>query len=164
MTDQNTSITPAAPSTPAEATARLDVLTADPAWAGKLLSGSGPVVKEFQDLMKMKTAGDPIASILDGTAVSPLIETVTDGKLTTYKQMLGVEQLREAGVGDEGIRQLFEGKPVSKAEYDAVAAMRADCLGDADWTKKLLAGDRATRREFTLMNIVLVGGFKEAAA
>ena len=50
-----TSYTPAAtPATPAEAGAKLDALSKDSDWASKVLTGSGPHVREFNDLIGQK--------------------------------------------------------------------------------------------------------------
>jgi hypothetical protein len=155
------SYTPAAiPATPAEAGARLDSLLATPEWASQLTSGSGPHVREFSDLMAAKSGTDRLGQIIAGTAEVPMIETVTAGQLSTYNQMLSAADLREIGVSDSAIRQLFEGKPVSRVEHDAVKALKADRLSDKEWRAKYLANDRAAVRDMALMNTVIVGGFE----
>jgi hypothetical protein len=78
--------------------------------------------------------------------------------------MISAADLREIGVGDLAIRQVFEKRPVSRAEHDAVKALKADRLSDKEWRAKFLAGDRAAVRDMALMNIVIVGGHNEERA
>jgi len=152
--------------TPAEASAKLDSLTADPAWTGQLFAGNGPTVREFQDLVAKKFEGNPLDHIVAGTPgfEPPMIETVTDGKLSTRNQMISAAALRDIGVSPEAIKQAFSGQQETREVYDAVKNLKADRLGDKEWVAKLLAGDRAAVREMMLMNIVLVNGFQEKAA
>jgi hypothetical protein len=110
--------------------------------------------------MAAKAGTDRLGQIIAGTAEVPMIETVTAGQLSTYNQMLSAADLREIGVSDSAIRQLFEGKPVSRAEHDAVKALKADRLSDKEWRAKYLANDRAAVRDMALMNTVIVGGFE----
>lgn len=160
MTEQ-----PAAPATAAEAAARLDILSADAAWSAKVLAGHGPAVREFQDLVAKKSGGDKLDQIIAGTAEVPPFETVMGGELSTHNQMLTAGDLRDVGLSDGAIRQVFENKPVSRAEYDAVKRLHGDRLKDADWTKKLLGGDKVAHRDLLLMQVVLnAGPEKEKAA
>lgn len=152
-----------------EAAAKLSELMADKAWAAKLLSGDGPQVKEFAQLMAAKSGsageGDRLDQIIAGTIADPApFETVTNGQLTTRNQITSAEALRDLGVSPGAIRQVFEAKPSSRADYDAVRNLKADRLGDQDWIKRYLAGDRTAVRDMALMNIVLVGGYKEEKA
>ena len=153
------SYTPGAtPATPAEASARLDTLAKNSDWASGVLTGSGPHVREFQELVAKKSGGDKLDQILTGTIEPPLFETVMPGELSTRNVMTSVADLREIGLEDATIRQVVEGKPVSRAEHDAVKALKADRLSDKEWRAKFLAGDRAAVRDMALMNIVIVGG------
>lgn len=152
--------------TPEQAGAKLAELSAKPEWAGKLISKAdgGAEKREFATLMAAKSGGSSsLDKIIAGTAEAPLVDLVTDGKLSVRNQMISAEGLREMGVGDDAIRQVFESKPVSKAEHDAAVTLRADCLANPEFTKKLLAGDRVAARNLALMNIVIIGGFREAA-
>jgi hypothetical protein len=144
-------------------TDRLNALKADPKWTQNLLAGGGAQVRELHEVLTAKAGGDAIGQIIDGTAKLPEFETLTNGELSTYKQMVAAAHLREIGVPDNSIRQLLEGKPVSKAEYAAVAKLKADRMGDAEFVKKWLAGDRQAHIEMTQIGIVLAGGFKDAA-
>ena len=155
-----TSYTPAAtPATPAEAGAKLDALSKNQDWASKVLTGSGPHVREFNDLIAKKSGSDKLDQILNGTIEPPILETVMPGELSTRNVMTSVADLREIGLEDAAIRQVVEGKPVSKTEFDAVKRLHADRLGNPEWTAKLLKGGASERRELTLMQVVLAGGW-----
>jgi hypothetical protein len=147
--------------TPAQ---KLDALTADPKWVQQLLTGGGVQMRELQEVLQAKSAGgDQIGQIIDGVAKPSELETVTGGALTTHKQMVAAAQLREDGIPDASIRQLLEGNPVSKEEYNAVAKLKAERLGDPEYVKRWLAGERKQVIEMTQIGIVLAGGFKDAA-
>jgi len=152
--------------TPAAAAAKLDSLIASPEFRTKLLAAGAAETREFHELMATKSRGgaDKLDQVIAGTAEVPLVELVTAGQLSTHNQMISAAALREIGVGDLAIRQVFEGKPVSRTEHDAVKALRADRLSDKEWRAKFLAGDRAAVRDMAHMNIVIVGGFEEKAA
>ena len=156
-----TSYTPAAtPATPAEAGAKLDALSKNQDWASKVLTGSGPHVTELKDLIAKKSGTDRLGQILDGTFEAPILETTINGELSSYKVATMVADLREVGLDDATIRQAVEGSPVAKAEYDAVKRLHADRLSNQEWISKLLKGAAAERRELTLMQTVLAGGYK----
>ena len=125
-----------------------------------MLTGSGPHVREFQELVAKKSGGDKLDQILTGTIEPPLFETVMPGELSTRNVMTSVADLREIGLEDATIRQVVEGSPVAKAEYDAVKRLHADRLSNQESISKLLKGAAAERRELTLMQTVLAGGYK----
>ena len=145
------------PPTPAEATAQLEKLKADPEWTARYLAGNGPEGKQFRDLMAIKSGADTIDRIIGGTIEPPQMETVIGGQLSIRNQVGVAADLKQLGISDAATRQLFEGKPVPKAEYDAVERLRADLFSNSDWVKKYL-GDREARRTMTLINIVRAGG------
>jgi hypothetical protein len=152
------------PATPAAAAAKLDSLVANPDFRTKLLAAGAAETRQFHELMAAKSGGDKLDQVIAGTAEVPLVELVTAGQLSTYNQMISAADLREIGVGDLAIRQVFEKRPVSRAEHDAVKALKADRLSDKEWRAKFLAGDRAAVRDMALMNIVIVGGHNEEMA
>ena len=157
--------TEVAPAPPTEAAARLDALTLDKDWCAKVLSGSGSQVRELHELIAKKSGVDKLDQIIAGTAAAPMLETVTGGALTIHNQMLAAQGLREAGLSDATIRQAFENKPVSKAEFDLVQRLHKERLGNAEWVARLLKNDAATRREFMAAMVVMNLGFeKEKAA
>jgi hypothetical protein len=146
--------------TPAAAAEKLDSLIANPEFRTKLLASGAAETREFHELMAAKSGGDRLGQIIAGTAEMPLLETTMNGELSTYKIATTVADLRERGLDDATIRQTITGASVSKAEFDAVKRLHEDRLGDADWTSKLLKGAAKERREFTLMQVVLAGGYK----
>jgi hypothetical protein len=152
MTDQN-----AAPTTAPEAAARLSTLTANPEWGQKYLSGDVATVKEFNDLTGLVASADTAAAALAGKFTSPS---------TADAHMLGVgiENLRQIGLDDSVIKSVIDGTPVTKAEHDAVSRLMKSKMADQLWTEKLLKGDADTKKEFTLMSIVLAAEIKREEA
>jgi hypothetical protein len=156
---------PASPTTPTEARARLDHLTTDKQWAAKFEAGDADTRREFDTLTALVAEarpGDRLDDVLAGTATLPLIETVTAGQLPTIKLMSAVDGLREAGISGDAIRQAVNGVKVSRIEYEAGKQLHAQRVSDAEWRKRLLAGDASARREMTLMSIVLSSEIAEA--
>src|ERR1700738_3918469 len=104
---------PALPANSTEASARLDVLSADKAWSGKLLSGDPRAREEFNSLTaKVAEGGNDI-----DRAMSGVLPAVPD---TALKTMAGTaEFLRENGVDAAVIRQTLSGHEVTQAEFDA---------------------------------------------
>jgi hypothetical protein len=150
----------------AEAAARLDVLTANPEWTAKMLGGSGPQVKEFQELVAAKMAapaGDRIDKIINGTIERTGFEVATEEgqQISTQDQVQSAAWLREAGISDGAIREVLEGRQFTREEYEASKRLSASRYGNADWVSKLLAGDHDARRELILMNIIKVNGYAE---
>jgi hypothetical protein len=155
-----TSYTPAAtPASPAEAATKLETLSKNSEWASKVLTGSGPHVREFNDLIAKRSGSDKLDQVIAGTAEVPWLETTMNGELSTYKLATTVADLRERGLDDATIKQAISGAAVSKAEFDAVKRLHEDRLGDATWTANLLKGAAKERRELTLAQVVLAGGW-----
>ncbi|MGC1324251.1 MAG: hypothetical protein WA850_00760 [Xanthobacteraceae bacterium] len=143
---------------PADAAAKLDSLIANPEFRTKLLASGAAETRQFHELMAAKSGSDKLDQVIAGTAEVPLVDLVTDGQLSTYNQMIAAADLRGIGVSDTAIRQVFEKKPVSRAEWDAVKGIKADRLADKEWRAKYMANDRVAVRDMALMNIVIVGG------
>jgi hypothetical protein len=104
--------------------------------------------------------GDQLDRVIAGTAKVEPFETTTGGQISTYNAMQTAAGLREIGLTDSQIKQAMAGKPVPKAEYDAIKIMRSDRLGNKEWTAKYLSGDAQARREMALMNTVVVNGYE----
>jgi|SRR6185437_128602 len=149
--------TPDKPTTPAEAKARLDALSKDPKWRGDYLAGNGEARREFGSLTEMVARAESrIDEVMNGTGPAPMMEVTTpEHPFTTAELRSAVDGLREIGLGDDVIRQVLEDYEVSPEERRAVENLRRDRMADAEWTKKLLAGDHKAKRELTLMSIVL---------
>jgi hypothetical protein len=151
----------------ATATKQLAELQAQPDFAAKYTSKDDgyDVKREFARLMQLSQhdtakAGDQLDKIIAGTAKVEPFETTTGGQISTYNAMQTAAGLREIGLTDSQIKQALAGKPVPKAEYDAIKTMRSDRLGNQEWTAKYLKGDAQARREMALMNTVIVNGYE----
>jgi hypothetical protein len=156
-------VTDAAPSTPAEATARLDQLKSDPGWRDLFLAGNGPQVSEFHslhELMAKEANTTLIDKAMNGGAL--------DGEMQTseYVEMRGAAAMfSELGIRSEIIKDVLAGThKVTKEEYQATERWKADRLRDADWTAKYMSGDREEQRRMTLANIIITGGIRDEKA
>jgi hypothetical protein len=156
MTTENNS-PPAPPSNPAEATTRLDALKADSGWASRLTSGDVHAAKEYRELMGMiAEGGDKIGLAMAG-AIAPEVLPSEDVRI-----MAGTTSaLREAGVGDDVIRQALSGHQVTREEFRAVQDWRARSMKDETFVKALLSGDMEARQKMALAAIVISGGIKD---
>jgi hypothetical protein len=148
----------ATPATAAEAATKLDTLAKNLEWAKGVLTGSGPHVQEFQDLVSKSGSADKLDLIIAGKIEPPIFETTVNGELNSYKIATTVADLRERGLDDATIRQAISNAPVSASERDAAKELRAVRLSDKEWTAKWLAGDRSAQKEMTLLNIIISGG------
>lgn len=155
--------TPApAPTTAPEAAARLSTLSADSAWAGRLLGGDVATRGEFDTLTKMIAAADVTAEAIAGKSSAPeMFETTYDGALSSRAVAEGVQSLREVGLSDDVVRQVLNDAPVTRTEFEAVKRLNAQRMGDQVWISKLLEGDYEARREFTTMQVVLNSAIKD---
>jgi hypothetical protein len=70
-------------------------------------------------------------------------------------QIAAVGPLREAGIPDDVIKQVLTDAPVSRFEHAAVEQLQRERMNTPEWRAKLMAGDFQTKREATLMSIVL---------
>jgi hypothetical protein len=155
-------MTDTAPSTPAEATARLDQLKSDAGWRDLFLSGSGRQVSEFNSLSELANKPDNIAAI----------DKAMNGKmddgigLSHRAEMVGTAaMLSELGIRSIIIKDVLAGThKVTKEEYQATEQWKADRLRDDDWKAKYLAGNREEHRRMTLADIILTGGIRDEKA
>lgn len=145
---------PAAPATPQEAATLLSTRTGDAAWGGKLLAGDVATQAEFQQLTRLASQADDGAEALAGKLSSP--STVEQHVLVE-----GVAQLRAQGIDEAVLQQVVAGKAVSRQEKDAVRRLLELKQADVGWTKRLLENDMATRKELTLMSVVLAADVAE---
>jgi hypothetical protein len=93
--------------------------------------------------------------VLAGTAERPMIETVTDGQLSTGKLMSAVDGLREVGLSDDVIREAINGGKNSAAIHRATQELKTKLFSDPAWLKRYLDGGAAERKQATLIAIVL---------
>ena len=95
------SYTPAAtPATPAEAGAKLDALSKNQDWASKVLAGSGPHVREFNNLIAKKSGGDTSRPNHGRHVRGAIVETIMDGELSIVQRQDLIADLREIGLED----------------------------------------------------------------
>lgn len=147
---------PLAPTTAADARARLDVLTKDAAWTGRFMSGNVEARREFAELTAKVAGGDDVADALDGAPMSErLFETTMNGALSSRVVNEVVASMRELGISDGAIEEQLRDKPVTRSDRAATEAFRNMRHGDADWCKRLISGDAAAKREHILMCSIL---------
>jgi hypothetical protein len=147
---------PPDPASPAGARAELNAKLADPAWFSRYTNGSVETQTEFAELTE-RGAADKVDRLIDGTYSTTPFD-FTDGGVSPHDAMGAAAWLRDAGVEPAAIKQLLEGHPVSKQELQAVEQHRARLLGDPEWTKRMLAGDAAARRDLLLFSLLRVVG------
>jgi hypothetical protein len=156
-------MTDAAPSTPAEATARLDQLKSDPGWRDLFLAGSGRQVNEFHSLHEL-AAKEANATLIDKAMNGGAL----DGEMQTseYVEMRGAAAMfSELGIRSEIIKDVLAGThKVTKEEFQAAELWKADRLRDADWKAKYMSGDREEQRRMMLADIIITGGIRGETA
>jgi hypothetical protein len=133
---------------------RLEALKATPDWADKLLKGDATARGEFDVLTKTISEGSKADLALLGILPDNYIE-VDNAGASLRDQISSIPQLREAGLGDDVIRQVLSDQPVSRAEYRMVQQLQHERMSTREWREKLAAGDFATKRESLLMSVVL---------
>ncbi len=147
----------AEPKTPQEAAIKLQTLTQNQQWRDQLLAGDSGVRAEFKSLTELAAqAGDRLDGVLNGTAQpQPFEMTSRENPLSTRDLQSGADDLRSRGLDDDVIREIMSDRVASKAEHDEVREFQRKRMGDAEWVKRLLAGDHEAQRELTLMSAVL---------
>jgi len=154
-----TPATPAPPSTPAEASARLDALRSDSKWTASLLSGGPAETKEFHTLHELASKGDSVDMAIGGVLQPGVIQN------SEHMQNIGAaEMLRELGIRDDVIRETLQGKSETKPWYDETVRWKADHMSNPDWVKRLMSGDVEARRQLMLANIIITGGITGESA
>src|SRR5258705_8089693 len=143
---------PVIPATASEATARLNELKGSAEWREQYLSGSPRHAKEMRDLQE---AIDKGANPRVDRAIAGIMDDAPF-QAAGHLAMIGTaEMLRDAGIGDDVIRQTLSNQEITQAERDAVARWKADKMRDSEWVKKYLAGEGEHKRAMMLANIVL---------
>jgi hypothetical protein len=140
-----------------DARATLDRLSRDPTFANALLSGSIEARKHWDTLHAVIAGGndtqDMIAGIVELTP--PIIETVAEGELPRRAVEATISGLRDSGLNDESISQAVNLPPISRSEFMAAQAFKAQCHGNAEWRSKLLSGDYEATRQHSLLAVLL---------
>jgi hypothetical protein len=150
----------------ATATKQLAELKAHPDFAAKFVSTTDgfDVKREYARLAKLSQhdttrGGDRLDRVISGVEPVPFMETTTGGEISTANMIKSAEWLREANLTDPQIKQALSGKPVAKAEYEAIKILRSDRMGNKDFVAKWLGGDVQAQREMLLMNTVIANGY-----
>ncbi|MBR0936691.1 hypothetical protein [Bradyrhizobium jicamae] len=137
---------------------QLDAKYADPDFRAKLDAGSVEARTEFDNLVKAAADADPVAVAMSG---GPLPE-IPDSSLRQMATAAG--WFRELGLPEPVIEQALSGRPVPQKEFDMVKQARVKAEANADWSKRLLAGDIDMQQQLAAMNTVIANGVEEKAA
>jgi hypothetical protein len=148
------------PSTPAEASARLETLKADAGWKDQFLAGNGPQVAEFKSLTELAAKATDTDKALAGR--------LQDGPVQSSSHMVQIgvaNTLREIGIRDEIIKDVLTGEhKVTRAEYEMTERWKAERMRDKEWVQRYLTNDGDAHEKMTLANIILSGGIREEKA
>jgi hypothetical protein len=151
-------VPPAPPSTPAEATTRLDQLKADPKWTEALLSGGPAQTKEFHELHELVAKGDGIDQAMAGVMQPGILQD------SAHVEMVGTaDMLRSMGFNSTQIRETLAGKPASQIDIDKANMWKAQNMGSKEFVTRLLSGEPEAARLLMTANIILSSP-KEASA
>jgi hypothetical protein len=151
---------------PTQARERLEGLKTNPEWQKQFLGGNGPQLREFNELSaKAAEAGDRLeAALAHGVEAAPIFETTTGDQLTIWKLGKVVADLRDDGLADDHIRELFAGEPISKELHDAARRLQQERFADPEYLDRYLKGGAEEKREQTLIGIILGRPIAEKAA
>ncbi len=142
---------------------RLAELQSDPYHLNRLVAGSAAARAEEQALRsniaviesQLESTRQDAALRGEKIDLPALIETTREGVLPQREMLTAVTDLRDLGLNDACIDEAINGARNPPAIIAAAKERLEARLSDAEWVRKLAAGDRATRRELTLLNIVL---------
>ena len=136
--------------TPAEATAKLDQLKADPAWRDGFLSGGAPQGREYAELSELAAQGDKVAAAMAG------IEFPGPFQDSDHLQMMNTaELLRSMGFPPTAIRETLSGKEATQADVDLANAWKAQNLKSKEFVTRLMSGEPDAARQLMVANIIL---------
>ena len=136
---------------------QLDMLSRNASWADSLFKGNVETRKQFDELVAKAAAAndteDMVAGIIEPAA--PLFETTANGELPRRHVEGTIAGLRDSGLNDASIAQAVNLPPISRAEFMAAQALKAQCHGNAEWRSKLLSGDYEATRQHNLLAVLL---------
>lgn len=141
--------TPAAPTSPEGAQARLGELVGSREFSERLMAGDVATRMEFQSLSTLAAGLEK----LPGAEELSAIATKENDDKYAGDFVRGVKETVD--VRDEVIRQAIYDKTVTKAEHTAVQQWMNRHMADQAWSKRLMAGDADARREFFLASVTL---------
>ena len=154
---------PLSPTTAAEASARLQTLTANKEWGARLLAGGIEERREFARLTELASGADTVADAISNSTPEPFaIETVGPNELNSRDRASVVEMFRDAGLEDGVISEAMNGGRVTRKEVAAAKALQSARHGDAGWRQRLLNGGWTENREQLLINIILTSAIDES--
>lgn len=148
----------APPTTPAEASNRLNQAQADKNWTQSFLGGNPARVKEFNEWHELAAKGDST-----DLAMAGLYQPGGMNSRDHIQNMGTAAMLQEAGIRPQIIRDVLTDKhTVTQAEYDATKLWKEDRMTDPEFVKRYLAGDSEAKRKMLLADIILTGDVRAA--
>jgi hypothetical protein len=145
------------PTTPEAATARLNDLSADSTWAGKVLAQDPVAFGEMQSLAKVIAgeAAPPAAGTIE--AMSLDTTRVNDAKmLNDYLATAGENGFPELkSAAGKDMVEMLNGKPVSEEIHNAVKAKLDSMLKDKDWVTRFENREQRAMTEFQIATVIL---------
>lgn len=148
------------PSTPEAAQGRLNELSADPVWAGKVLALEPVATGEFQSLTKI-VAGGVTVETLSG-ALSDFNGTKMVDQFLAGPLPAGFPDLSTPAGAD--LAEILRGKSITPELHRAVKAKLDSMIADSGWRARFDAKDQAALREFQLATTLLTADVSEKAA
>jgi hypothetical protein len=139
-----------APATPAEARARLDVLTKDREWSDRFLSGDPRARQDFKELTAKASEEHDVTNPVDAP-----FQTTSGGELPPRAVAAWVGGMRELGVPDGAITEVLEGKQFSAEQVATATHWKARQMRDPIWCAAYLAGDLECQRQMLVANAVI---------
>jgi hypothetical protein len=149
--------TPAAPTTPEGAQARLGELTATKEFGERLMAGDVSTRAQFQSLSELAAGLEKLPGAEELTAIAE--READDRNNATF-----VKGVRESGleIRDEVLNEVITGAKVSQEEFDAAKRWMVRHSSDAEWGKKVLNNDPEARKQLFLSSVILSSDIKDA--
>ena len=144
---------------PDQATSWLEQLGQRTDWRDKLLRNDGATRKLFDALVQKRSESDLAAQIVaDADVLPPPGGATNNAGLSPYDVKTGVQSLLADGLTPGTIVELLHNAPVVTPEDFKIIEreFRVKCLGNAEWTQKLLAGDLDTRRQLLAWHTISI--------
>jgi hypothetical protein len=167
--DAMRTVPPANPATPVEAGQRLDHLSKDAAWRNKFTAGDTAAVKEFNALNEQVASGDAVSLAIAGVAPPDSVDFNSGALPGPREQVQGVEHLRELGFSDANVEEIYRGElryddggkldePATAMRVAAAEQWINRATKDADFRRRLVAGDQDAAAQFHRANAIIAAG------
>jgi hypothetical protein len=150
------------------ASARLEHLQKDRAWRDRYFAGDTATVNEFNALNAKIAEADPVELAIAGHAGPSSVDENFGSVAGPGEMVAAAAHLREAGLVDGDIGELFrgqltdDGKPLTAEEMAAGAKGAEHILQraskDPELRRRILAGDSALLNELTTLSAVIAAG------